>query len=203
MYEQKTYHIRGIAPALFHSGRTANPLDPIAKEIKRFTSKKKKTDEDLATMAKLEWLAGFYFEKEGTFEVKGNEVTIAGFGRPNWPSSNIERMLQDAAAKNRLGKQFKAGVTVFDDAFLIYDGPETIEKLLGDGRFMDTRSAKVQRATVMRTRPIFRNWELKFTVHYQPDVVDVHAIDDAVEIAGKLIGLSDHRPKFGRFQVVL
>ena len=58
-----------------------------------------------------------------------------------------------------------------------------------------------QRSTVMRTRPIFREWELEFTVHFMPDIVDEHSLDEAVEIAGKLIGLSDYRPKYGRFEV--
>ena len=202
MYQQKTYRIKGLTPTMLHSGQLANPLSPIAKEIKRFTSKKKKTDEDLGTVSKLEWLGCFYFEKEGAFDVKGNDVKItASYGRPNWPAANIERMLQDAAAKNKLGKQFKAGVTILDDAPIIYDGPSTIDELFGQQRFSSTVPAKVQRSTVMRTRPIFREWELEFTVHFMPDIVDEHSLDEAVEIAGKLIGLSDYRPKYGRFEV--
>ena len=202
MYKELEFSIKGVAPTLIHSGRLANPLDPIVKQMKLIHSKRKKTDDDIAALAKLEWLGSFYPETDGGFEVKGNEITVVGYGRPHWPSDNIERMLQDAAAKNRLGKQFKAGVMVPEDGFLIYEGPDTIEELFHDRRFWDTRSAKIQRATVQRTRPIFRNWSMKFTVHYLPDIVDPSAVTEAVMIAGRLIGLSDNRPKYGRFEVL-
>lgn len=202
MYREIEFEIQGVAPTLLHSGRLADPLDPIVKEMKRIHSKRKKTDEDLDALSKLEWLGSFYFEEEGVFEVKGTDVAITGYGRPHWPSENLERMLQDAAAKNRLGKQFKAGIYVPENAHLIYDGPETIDMLFHDRRFWDRRSAKIQKNTVQRTRPIFRNWKLRFKVHHLPDVVDDSAVREAVEVAGRLIGLSDNRPKYGRFEVL-
>jgi hypothetical protein len=40
--------------------KLVNPLHPLTKELKRFTGKQKKTEEDLMALAKLEWLAGMY-----------------------------------------------------------------------------------------------------------------------------------------------
>lgn len=202
MYQHKTYKIKGVVPTLFHSGRTANPLDPFAKEIKRFTSKRKKTDEDHKIVADLEWLAAFYHTEPGEFDVSKGKLEFTGFGRPVWPGENIERMLISAAKKNRLGETFKSAVMVDGDFPLTFPGPKTIEGLFGDARFRDTRGCSVGTSTVMRTRPIFREWELEFTVSYLPELIDVHAVDDAVGIAGLQIGLSDYRPKYGRFMAV-
>lgn len=201
LYKQVEFKIRGIAPTIMHSGRLANPLDLIAKEFKRFSSKKKKTDDDFRTMADLEWIGSLYCSEQGEFGVTGNAVSIVGFGKPIWPAENIESMLAAAARKKRLGEQFKIGVMIETDAPLLYSGPQSVEELFADARFRDTRSVTVGMATVMRTRPIFRDWTLKFTASYLPDVVNEHEVKEAVETAGVMVGLSDYRPKFGRFIV--
>jgi hypothetical protein len=54
----------------------------------------------------------------------------------------------------------------------------------------------------MRTRPIFPEWELEFTVEYSPDLVQRDRLEEWVEVAGRQIGLSDWRPNYGRFEVV-
>lgn len=203
MYKHKTYTIKGVVPMFFHSGRTSNPLDPFAKEIKRFTEKKKKTEEDHRAVANLEWLASFYHSEPGEFSIDyRGTLNFKGYGVPVWPGEVLERMLVTAAQKSRLGTTFKSAVMVDGDFPLLYDGPKTIEGLFGDARFRDTRSAKVKMNTVMRTRPMFRDWGLTFTVSFLPELVTEDQIDRAVEIAGVQVGLSDYRPKFGRFQVV-
>jgi len=57
----------------------------------------------------------------------------------------------------------------------------------------------VNKSRVMRTRPIFQDWALEFTVHYMPDVLNKEDITGFMNVAGKYIGLSDWRPKYGRF----
>jgi hypothetical protein len=54
----------------------------------------------------------------------------------------------------------------------------------------------------MRCRPIFPEWELKFTLHYLDKVINKKEIEQALEQAGLLIGLSDWRRRFGLFNVV-
>ena len=46
---------KGISPLIMHSCKCVNPLHPIAKELKKYTSKKTKTDEDLTKISDLEW----------------------------------------------------------------------------------------------------------------------------------------------------
>ena len=53
---------KGLSPLIMHSCQCVNPLHPISKEMKKYTSKKAKdkTDEDLIALADLEWEAGAY-----------------------------------------------------------------------------------------------------------------------------------------------
>lgn len=58
---------------------------------------------------------------------------------------------------------------------------------------------------VMRYRPMFKNWGVRFTVEFE-DEIGADAIKEALEIAGSYVGVGDWRPekkgKFGKFQVV-
>ena len=72
-----------------------------------------------------------------------------------------------------------------------------------DGRrFVDRRRVKVGQNAVMRTRPIFPEWELIFTVSYDSKLINKGSLKDFVTLAGTQIGLFELRPKFGRFEVV-
>lgn len=55
---------KGISPLIMHSCQCVNPLHPISKELKKYTSKKSKdkTDEDLVKISDLEWEAGAYWK---------------------------------------------------------------------------------------------------------------------------------------------
>lgn len=201
MYKDANFTLKGISPTIIHSGRMANPLDPMAKLMKEITSKRKKTDQDIALMADIEWLAAFYPSEPGEVEIKGGQLEFAGFGIPNWPGDNVESMIIAAAKTQRLGKQFKAGI-MCDGIFPIQFGEKkTIEQIFRDLRYRDTRRVRVQTSTVMRTRPIFNEWSLKIRVQYLEGVINHSQLQQAMEIAGTMIGLSDFRPKYGRFTI--
>lgn len=60
----KKLHItlNGTSPLIEHSPKCVNPLHPIAKEMKLYTSKRKKTEEDLQKISDLEWESGVYWD---------------------------------------------------------------------------------------------------------------------------------------------
>lgn len=60
MIETMKLRLTGIAPLLMHDNKAANPLNPYAKAMKALTGKRKKTDDDLAEIARIEWEAGLY-----------------------------------------------------------------------------------------------------------------------------------------------
>lgn len=179
-------HIKGRSPLLFHNGRTADPLCEHSKLIKSLTSKRKKVDADYEAIAMAEWRGALY-------EGNGSTVVV--------PGENIETMLFDAAKRLKLGTAVKASLLSDGNWPLIYDGPKTIDQLALDPRFRDCRGTRVQRARIMRTRPIFRSWQLKFEIIFDSDDLDQAQIVQILEIAGRFIGIGDYRPKYGRFKV--
>jgi hypothetical protein len=54
-------------------------------------------------------------------------------------------------------------------------------------------------AKVMRTRPVFRNWNITALAQYDPDVLNMRDVEEIAIDAGKLVGIGDWRPKHGRF----
>lgn len=184
--KQATYNLTGIAPMLQHNVQLSDPLSPVTKAMKEITSKKDKSDSDYEALSKLEWMGGLYTNKDGRIIV---------------PSENIEAVVYEAAKKNKLGKSFASALYVEESSILEYDGPKDIEKLYAAGKNISKVSVKVQRNRVMRTRPMFPAWSLIFTVHYNSSIINEKMIDNAIQMAGTIIGLGDWRPKYGRFIV--
>lgn len=186
MYKAIEVELKGIAPLILHNGRLANPLDEFSKALKQISGKRNKTDQDHEEMARIEFMGGLYLDNSGRVVV---------------PGECIESMLVDAAKKLKLGQQAKAGIICDGLWPLIYSGPKSADALWENPHFRDMRKAKIQRASVMRCRPIFREWSLKTTIHYLPDMLNESQVIDILKIAGRIVGLCDYRPKFGRFEV--
>lgn len=181
--------MRGTAPLLMHNSRLANPLDPIVKEMQRYTAKRKKTDDDRLEIAHLEFLGGLYVD--------------ADLG-PYLPGENAWRCLYDAAKKHKLGPRIKEGVVITTDVNpLSYRGPRTGEELWADENFRHMASVKNQMNRIMRMRPIFRTWAVEVDGVADPNILDWGELDTIVSTASQLIGVGDWRPRYGRFDVEL
>jgi hypothetical protein len=178
----------GLAPLMMHNGRLADPLDPHTKALSAATTKAKgrtKTDEDIAHVAYVEWIGSLYHSEElGPFQ----------------PGVNLERCLADGAASHRMRPQFLQGVYVPElEVPLIYNGPRDIDGLWKAGNNRLTMGAKVGRARVMRTRPIFRDWSIEFDLEVDTAVLDLVWIPRIADSAGGR-GLGEYRPRYGRFK---
>ncbi|AEJ44402.1 hypothetical protein [Alicyclobacillus acidocaldarius] len=70
--------------------------------------------------------------------------------------------------------------------------------------FLDRRRVLVQRAGVTRVRPaLLPGWEVEFQVEcLLPEYISPELLYDLLVQAGRLVGIGDYRPMFGRFQVV-
>lgn len=176
----------GLDPLLVHNARLSDPLDEVARAMSKVSAKRKKTDEDHEEMARLEHMGGLYFDAE--------------LG-PVMPGQNIERMLVDAAKKFKLGSTLKSALIITDRVVpIVYKGPRTIEGLWADKTFVHRASVKVGMSRVMRTRPIFPQWEIEATGDMDESQLDQRQLEQIVELAGRLIGCGEWRPRFGRFR---
>lgn len=185
-----TYRITGIRPLVMHNGLMADPTNPLVIKIKSITSKgsKKLTDSDYEERDRLEWEAGLYWHPD--------------FG-PAIPSDNIERCIQLGAQKSKKGKDVQAAVfCTTEDIKVEYSGPRDMDAMYEDGRFILRKGVAVQRARIIRIRPMIpTGWSMAFTVEYDDSIVNASTITKALVDAGALVGLGDWRPKFGRFSV--
>lgn len=179
----------GTEPLLMHNARLANPLDEVAKLMKRTTAKRTKTEEDYEELARLEHWGGLYFDEQ--------------LG-PFLPGQNFERCLVDAARITKSGKKIERGVFIESNVNPVgYDGPRTIELLWKDENFRHMASVKVGMSRVMRTRPMFRNWSVYADGQYDAAVINLDELREIAGTAGRMIGLGDWRPRFGRFTVTI
>lgn len=89
---------------------------------------------------------------------------------------------------------FKAGVVTLDELCPL--GSK-------DWDYLDRRRVTVQRSGITRTRPAFRaGWKcaVQFMV-LTPEYIGPTLLHQTLTNAGRLIGVGDFRPTFGRFQV--
>ena len=194
--------ITGIRPLIMHDGRLSDPLDEKSKRLKLVTSKKKKSDEDLAEIKRIEFEGAMYFdEKLG----------------PYLPCANLQACMCAGARKRKLGQAFEAMVEVMipldepqgyaikywrlDTALREVHGPRTLKALFANTGYVLRERAKVGMSAVMRTRPRFPKWSCTFMVESLDDDVDDSQVKQAFEDAGKYCGIGDWTPRYGRFEV--
>jgi hypothetical protein len=179
--------LKGTAPTIMQCDRLVNPFDPITRQLKTLTGKRKKTDADLEEISRLKFLGSLYYD-----------VKVG----PYWPGQNIDRMIFDAAKLSRRGQDIKRAFMVLDDKVpLIYTGPRTPEKLYADPEFVDVRSVVIRGQRVMTSRPIFRQWAIEYQCSFDENVMNPDDVAAFHATAGQFIGLSTYRPRFGRFSV--
>lgn len=173
------------APLLMHSGQLANPQNEYSKQIKVYSSKRKKVDADLEMMAKLEFFGSLYLNENKEPVIPGDLITA---------------MLVKGAQQERKGKDFKASVFSVGLFPLKYTGSKNMEKLYEDKAFVNQSLVRVQQARILRTRPMFPKWSVDVEISYL-DNIQKSEILTALKVCGERIGLGDWRPTYGRFTV--
>ena len=185
--EQLRIRVTGTTPLLMHSDKLADPLNPDTKAHKELTGKRKKTDEDHHAIARSEYLAGLYWTKADGVHI---------------PGQNFDATFLAGAKLQKMGTHWKRGALVIESRVpLVYEGPRDPGALWENRAFVDARGVKVGTAKVMRYRPIFLEWAAEMTISLDTDVLNLAEARKAIEDAGKLIGVCEYRPRFGRFEV--
>jgi hypothetical protein len=70
--------------------------------------------------------------------------------------------------------------------------------------YLDRRRVVIQRNGVNRTRPALRaGWKIAVELMVNlPEYVSPESLNDVIQSAGRLVGIGDFRPTYGRFQVI-
>lgn len=181
------------ARLMMRNEHLANPFNPYAIELSKFTKKRGKSVEDHLSIAEIEFQGGLYYDKEHG---------------PYIPARCLNKMLVQGARRRKLGKTFEQMVIVEQEVNPVqYEGPRDRKELWGatepDGTrtFADMRLVGVNAARTLRTRPLFRNWACEFVVTVLDGTVNAEDIEAALE-AAQVIGMLDGRPTYaGQFTV--
>lgn len=180
--------LTGLRPMLQHNGRLANPIDPYVRELKVYTGKRKKTDEDHAAIMVLEARASAY----------ETEDQLLGL-----PTDNVWRSFYDAATAFKRGADLKRALLPLDDVVPIEIGGQTeaVDSFLQGEGHIDYRSVAVQRNRTMRARPLVpAGWQTTHSFELLTDILDGETLTPIFERAGRIVGVGDFRPRFGTFQ---
>lgn len=90
---------------------------------------------------------------------------------------------------------FKAGIVVLTDL-----SPVGVK----DWDYMDMRRVVIQRSSITRSRPALKKgWKAEFEIMVNvPEYISKFDINETIAMAGRLNGVGDFRPTFGRFNII-
>ncbi len=119
------------------------------------------------------------------------------------PASHIEGALKQASKTLKVpGKRGATYARLVGSAVSIE--PDAIPHKITKYE-IDARPVVIQRARIIRYRPIFNDWELSFQIIIGDDQIPIEVVKLALEHAGQYVGIGDYRPgrggKFGKFMV--
>ena len=182
-----TIEVVGTSPLLMHNPRMVDPEFELNRQIKALTSKRKKTDEDLKQIEKLEWYGGLYEE---------NGIVVQ-------PTSKLRKCIVNTAKINKLGKSIERSLSFAAlNVPLVYEGPRNIDEIYADKKFHSRLSVGIGNKRVMRVRPQFYPWALKISGLFVEDAgINFDEFQRIVELAGLVEGIGDNRVNgYGRFK---
>ncbi len=168
--------VEGTSPFLFHRWNCES-VEAKSKAAKG--SKAKKTD-DIESYV--------YRNDKGELAVPGEyfRQTII----------HAAKFIQDPRSPRKSAMDlFKAGVVVLDELCSL--GTKEWD-------YLDQRRVLVQRNGITRTRPAMKaGWSITTTLQILlPEYIPSQLLNDRLQAAGRLVGVGDFRPTYGRFQVV-
>jgi hypothetical protein len=180
--------LTGTSPLVVHNIRLADPDDDIVKQIKTFTSKRTKTEEDRREVERLEWFGGLYLED--------------GVDGPAMPTRSLRKCFIRGAVITKRGTQLQRALSFTDLAVpILYDGPRSVEDLWERREFRYRDLVNVSGSRTVRMRPKFPGWQIVARAFLLDSVMDLSDLQRVITDAGLSEGLSEARTLgFGRFE---
>lgn len=167
--------IRGSADFLFHRWNNESVAE---KAAARKGSAAKKTD-DLESYV--------YRDDDGNISIPGEYLRMAMIG--------AAKFRQDPRSPRKSAMDlYKAGIISLTNL-------ASVGKKQWD--YEDRRRVVIQRSAITRTRPALKTgWVVTIQLQVNlPEYISETDLNEVISMAGKLIGIGDFRPSFGRFQI--
>ena len=189
---QYRIRITGTSPIIQHNGAAGLDTRSPANIEKTSLTKKKgtnRTGPDNDRIREIETYLSFWDDGEGS---------------PTIPAGALRAAIETGARKLKQGTQVREGLLIDAVEKFHYDETlgTTIDELAKTVQF--TTGVVVQRARILRTRAMFKEWGVTFVVEVDESLVDKEQLAAWLDIAGRRIGLGDWRPEksghYGRFE---
>lgn len=167
--------LEGTAPFLFH--RWSN--EAVAEKAKSKKGSAAKKSDNLESYV--------YRTPKGTLAIPGEYLRMAVVG--------AARYRQDPRSPRKSAMDlFKASIVALE---------EFADLGVKEWDYVDKRRVIIQRSAITRCRPAMaKGWTATFVLHVlAPEYVSQEDLNETIAQAGRLIGIGDFRPTFGRFQI--
>lgn len=171
-----TVDVEGTAPFLFH--RWSN--ESVEAKSKAAKGSKAKKSDDVESYV--------YRSDSGKLAIPGEYFRMAII--------NAAKFRQDPRSPRKSAMDlFKAGIAVLNE-YCELDA-ETWD-------YLDRRRVKVQMSAITRERPAMRvGWAVRLSLQVLlPEYIPPQVLNETIQAAGRLIGVGDFRPTYGRYNVV-
>jgi hypothetical protein len=168
--------VKGTAPFLFHRW-SVEGVDAKSKAAKGSKAKK---EDDLESYV--------YRDEDGMLAIPGEYFRMSCIG--------AAKFKQDPRSPRKSAQDLvKAGITL---------GGIYCTLGVRDWDYVDRRRVRVQQNAITRARPAINiGWRVVVLLQVLlPEYISPELLNEIVQIAGRLIGVGDNRPSYGRFQVV-
>jgi len=168
--------IEGTAPILFHAWN----VEAVQEKARAAKGSKGKKEDNIESYV--------YRDEAGHICIPGEYFRQAVI--------HAAKYIQDPRSPRKSAMDlFKAGLLVL---------PERASLGKATWDFLDQRRVVVQRNGVNRVRPaMHKGWRVDFEVEViLPEYITRDVLGAAINNAGRLVGIGDFRPTYGRFQVV-
>jgi len=168
--------IQGTAPFLFHRWS----VEAVAEKAKAAKGSKAKKQDDVESYV--------YRRGDGNLAIPGEYLRQAMI--------HAAKFKQDPRSPRKSAMDlFKGGLVSLSDLCSL--GTREWD-------YLDQRRVTVQRNSVTRTRPAMRSgWRIEIDLQcLLPEYISPDLAHEVATMAGRLIGLGDFRPTYGRFQIV-
>lgn len=167
--------VEGSAPLLFHRWND----DAVAAKAEAAKGSKAKKRDDIQSYV---------------WRTEGGELAVPGeYFRMSLV--NAAKFRQDPRSPRKSAMDlFKAGIVIAD---------ELCSLGVTDWDYLDRRRVMVQRNGITRVRPAMATgWRTGFAIAVlTPEYVQPALLHEVLSLAGRLVGVGDFRPTFGRFHV--
>lgn len=171
-----TIAVEGSASFLFHAWN----IEAVEAKATAKKGSKAKKEDDLESYV--------YRDADGMLAIPGRQFRMAII--------NAARFQQDPRSTRKTAMDlYKAGVAVLDEFCSL--GTRDWDRI-------DRQRATIQRASITRARPcMLAGWRCIVTLQVLlPEYISPQLLNETVQAAGRLMGVGDYRPTYGRFQVI-